>query len=180
MRVAVAGSDRRVGTTTTAMNLVCWINAHGGKACYLEANSNNHLAHIIHLFEPEKIGNAYRLEGIDLYMTEELNQKYNVIVLDCGVLSELHIQKNFVAANIRLLCGSAMPYELARFYQAIERCKNLPVQSLGLFVPHDLKSYMLETIDPHIIFGESSHKMFNSFNNDDLYQNLLAEYITLL
>ena len=180
LRIAVAGSDRRVGTTTTAMNLVCWINAHGGTACYVEANSNNHLAHIIHLLEPKKIGNAYNLEGHDLHITEELNNKYNVIVLDCGVLSEPRIQENFTSADIRLLCGSAMPYELARFYRAIERCENLPVQSLGLFVPHDLKSYMLETIDPHIIFGEPSREMFNSINNGDLYQKLLTEYIALL
>ncbi|MEK4039425.1 hypothetical protein MHH49_18050 [Paenibacillus sp. FSL F4-0122] len=179
LRVAIAGSDRRVGTTITAMNLVCWINAHGGSACYVEANANYHLAHIIHLFEPEKLGNAYNLEGNDLYITEELNQKYNVIVLDCGVLSEPRIQENFIAADIRLLCGSAMPYDLARFYRAIERCKNLSVQSLGLFVPHDLKSYMLETIDSRIIFSESSHNLFDPFANATFYQKLFEALITI-
>lgn len=122
LRVAVAGSDRRVGTTITAMNLVCWINAHGGSACYVEANTNNHLAHIIHLYEPEKTGNAYKLEGNDLYMTEELDLDYNIIVMDCGVLGD-HIQENFSTADIRLLCGSAMPYDLAQFYRAKGRCK---------------------------------------------------------
>jgi hypothetical protein len=172
LRVAVAGSDRRVGTTITAMNMVCWVNAHGGRACYVEANSNNHLAHIIHLFEPDKTGNAYRLEGNDLYMTEELSQEYNVIVLDCGVLGE-RIQESFSSADIRILCGSAMPYDLARFYRAIEQCKDLSIQSLGVFVPHDLRSYMLEAIDSCIIFGEFSHGLFNSSNNDELYKQLL-------
>lgn len=162
LRVAVAGSDRRVGTTITAMNLVCWINAHGGRACYVEANSNNHLAHIIHLFEPVKTGNAYRLEGNDLYMTEELSQKYNVIVMDCGVLGE-RIQESFSAADIRLLCGSALPYDLAQFYRAIERCKALSVQSIGLFVSHDLQPYLIKMIDP-CIFSEQ----------------ILMNYLTLL
>lgn len=179
LRVAVAGSDRRVGTTITAMNLVCWINAHGGKACYVEANSNNHLAHIIHLFKPEKIGNAYKLEGNDLYITEELNRDYNVIVMDYGVLGD-HIQECFSLANIRLLCGSAMPYDLARFYRAIERCRNLTIQSLGLFVPHDLKTYILETVDPRIIFRDFSHELFDSFVNGALYQKLLEAHFTLL
>jgi len=30
IRIVIAGSDRRVGVTTTAMNLVFWIQAHGG------------------------------------------------------------------------------------------------------------------------------------------------------
>lgn len=176
LRIAVAGSDRRIGTTTTAMNLVCWINAHGGTACYVEANANNHLAHIIHLFEPEKTGNAYILEGNELYMTGDLNRNYNVIVMDCGVLGE-RIQESFLAADIRLLCGSAMPYELSRFYRALERCKNLSVQSLGLFVPQDLKPYMLETIDPYIVFGDSSHYLFDSLTNSSLYMTLLKSHI---
>lgn len=176
LRVAVAGSDRRVGTTITAMNLVCWINAHGGTACYVQANSNNHLAHIIHLFEPEKTGNAYRLRDNDLYMIKDLNRNYNVIVMDCGVLGE-RIQEDFSLADIRLLCGSAMPYELPRFYRALERCKNLSVQSLGLFVPQDLKPYMLETIDPYIVFGDSSHYLFDSLANNSLYMTLLKSHI---
>ncbi|MGV2881740.1 hypothetical protein [Paenibacillus taichungensis] len=179
LKVAFAGSDRRVGTTISAMNLVCWINAHGGTACYVEANTNNHLAHIIHLYEPEKIGNAYRLENNDLYLTQELNRDYNIIVMDCGVLGG-QIQESFSSADIRLICGSAMPYDLARFYRAIERCKNLSVQSLGLFVPHDLRNYMHETIDTEIIFAESSNALFNSVTNDDLYQILLKNYILKL
>ncbi|WP_232229249.1 hypothetical protein [Paenibacillus zanthoxyli] len=53
------------------MNLVFWIQAHGGSACYLEANTSKHLAHIIHLFDPEKVGNAYAMEGADFYLTPE-------------------------------------------------------------------------------------------------------------
>ncbi|MGW8956305.1 hypothetical protein [Paenibacillus sp. NPDC055715] len=111
-------------------------------------------------------------------MTEELNHAYNVIVMDCGVLGEQRIQERFAASDIRLLCGSAMPYELARFYRAIERCKNLSVQSLGLFVPNNLKSYVLETIDSNILFGESSHNLFNPHINDEVYRKLLETQIT--
>ncbi|OME10776.1 hypothetical protein BSK60_23765 [Paenibacillus odorifer] len=180
LRIAVAGSDRRVGTTTTAMNLVCWINAHGGTACYVEGNTNNHLAQIIHLYEPEKKGNSYTLKGNDLYITDELNRDYNVIVMDCGVLSEQPLQEKFTTADIRLLCGSTMPYDLARFYRAIERCKNSPLQSLGLFTPEDLKSYMLQNVDPCITFAESSHGLFDPFTNGGLYQQLLRTHIIKL
>ncbi|WP_342415484.1 hypothetical protein NST83_20490 [Paenibacillus sp. FSL R10-2782] len=177
VKIAVAGCDRRVGVTTTAMNLVCWINAHGGKACYVEANTNNHLAHIIHLFEPEKMGNAYVLENNDFYMTRELNRNYNVIVLDCGVLTEQRLQDDFASANIRLLCGSSMPYELAGFYRAVERCKDLSIQPLGLFVPDDIRNYLTQTIDRNIIFADHSHELFDSQINGELYKMLLHNHL---
>ncbi|WP_241674478.1 hypothetical protein [Paenibacillus luteus] len=175
--IAVAGCDRRVGVTTTAMNLVCWINAHGGTACYVEANTNNHLAHIIQLFEPEKTGNAYTLAGSDFYMTKELNHDYNFIVLDCGVLGEQRIQEDFKSANLRILCGSAMPYELVNLYRAIQRCNPLSVQPIGLFVPENLKNYLINNIRHDILFGENSHDLFNITTNNNLHETLLQTSI---
>ncbi|MNW42753.1 hypothetical protein D3C74_199340 [compost metagenome] len=178
LKIAIAGCDRRVGVTTTAMNFVCWINAHGGNACYVEANSNNHLAHVIHLFDPEKTGNAYVLEGNDLYLTRELNKDYNVIVLDCGVLGEQRLQDDFTSAHLRLLCGSAMPYELARFYRALERCSKFPTQPIGLFVPEDIQPYLIETISRDILFGDNSHDLFNANINGKLFESLLQSYLS--
>lgn len=177
LKIAIAGCDRRTGVTTTAMNLVCWVNAHGGTACYVEANSNNHLAHIIHLFEPQKVGNAYILEDNELYMTKELNSDYNVIVLDCGILNENRIQDDFLLSDIRLLCGSAMPYELARYYRTIERCKDLSIQPLGLFVPNDIKAYLTQTIDKNILFANDSHELFEPHVNSELYKKLLQKHL---
>lgn len=112
-------------------------------------------------------------------MTQELNRDYNVIVLDCGVLGEQQLQENFISADLRLLCGSAMPYELARFYRTIERCNSFDVQPLGLFVPVNLKSYMLETIDSNILFGESSHDLFDSYINHKVYHQLLQTQLSI-
>jgi hypothetical protein len=142
----------------------------------VEANPNNHLAHIVHLFDPEKVGNAYILDENDFYMTKELNRDYNVIVLDCGVLGEKHLQDDFISADLRVLCGSAMPYELAGFYKAIERCKHLTIQPLGLFVPHDIKPYVKGVINKNIEFVENSHDLFHSYDNH-IFTNLLNAHI---
>jgi len=176
VRIAIAGSDRRTGVTTTAMNLVYWINAHGGSACYLEANTSNHLAHIIQLFDPVKSGNAYVLENADFYITPELNQDYNFIVTDCGVLDQSKPQSNFEKADVRLLCGSAMPYELPIFYRAMERYKNHLIYPIGLFVPDDLKSYLQNSLNQNILFGECSHDLFDAAANCQLYYQLLMSY----
>ncbi|MOA50786.1 hypothetical protein D3C78_1738540 [compost metagenome] len=70
-----------------------------------------------------------------------------------------------------------MPYELARFYRAIERCNGLLIQPLGLFVPDDIKPYLIENINSDILFGDSSHDLFNSIGNSSLFQIMLEEYI---
>ncbi|MGG4220603.1 hypothetical protein ABEW32_20575 [Paenibacillus jamilae] len=177
LRIAVAGSDRRVGTTTTAMNLVSWINRHGGKACYVESNTHYHLPHIIQLFQPQKSGNAYVLEGSDFYLTSELNGEYNFVVLDCGVLHASTIQEPFKAADIRLLCGSALPYELVTYYKVLERCKGLDVQALGMFVPESLKPYLVEQINSDMLFMEPSHDLFDTDHNYAAYLKVLDSYI---
>ncbi|MBW4085269.1 hypothetical protein HYD27_28515 [Paenibacillus sp. S150] len=177
--IAIAGCDRRVGVTTTTFNLALWINIHGGTACYLEENTSKHLAHIIQLFQPDKKENAYVIENIDFYLTPELNHTYNFIVVDCGTLSERALQETFVHADVRLLCGSAMPYDLPVFYRAMERCKPLSVQALGLFVPDDLKPYLVQTINQDILFGNSSHDLFDPKTNGLLYKQLLQTYLKL-
>lgn len=177
IRIAVAGSDRRSGVTTTAMNLVYWINEHGGSACYLEENPSKHLAHILQLFSPEQEGHAYVLQGADFYLTPEFRQDYHFIVIDCGVLGDPIIQNSFSNADVRLLCGSAMPYELPVFYRALERCKNSPVNAVGMFVPESLKSYLPQLINQHILFAKSSHDLFDSKANAQFYYEVFKEYI---
>ncbi|MDN8588145.1 hypothetical protein Q0V21_05100 [Paenibacillus sp. 11B] len=175
--IAIAGCDRRVGVTTTAFNLVCWINAHGGTACYVEANSYNHLAHIVQLFKPEQSGNAYVIEDSDFYFTNELNRDYNFIIVDCGIIREKIVQEDFRHADIRLLCSSAMPYELVEFYRVLERCKDLSVKALGIFVPENIKPYLSKTISPDIIYCNRTHDLFDAYTNGDIFKILLNSEI---
>lgn len=175
--IAIAGCDRRVGVTTTAFNLSCWINAHGGTACYLEANTSKHLAHIIQLFKPDKRGNAYVMNQIDFYLTPELNQPYNFIVIDCGTLGDRTFQESFINADLRLLCGSAMPYELPVFYKTMDRCKELSTQALGLFAPEDLKPYLVQSISKDIVFGSNSHDLFDPKVNGHFHKKVLEVFI---
>ncbi|MDU5947451.1 hypothetical protein P4H94_26865 [Paenibacillus macerans] len=175
IRIAIAGSDRRVGVTTTAMNLMCWINHHGGSACYVEANVSKHLAHIVQLFQAEQEWNAYVIEGNDLYFTNELTREYNFIVIDCGVLSERILPETFVNSDIRILCGSAMPYELPVFYRAMQRCKEIEIHPLALCVPKNIRPYV-ESMNNNLMFGENSHDLFDDKINASVYLKLLSKY----
>lgn len=177
IRIAVAGCQRRVGVTTTAVNLAHWIQAHGGTACYLESNLNKHLSYIIKLYAEQPEGNHYTIGDVDYYFTDELDKTYNFVVTDCGVLDEPP-QASFTEASLRLLCGSAMPYELVHMQNAMKRCKGWTIQALGMYVPLDIRELMQQAISDDILFVDPSHELFDGSANSDLNKRLVNSYIT--
>lgn len=177
IRIATAGCQRRVGVTTTAINLAHWIQAHGGTACYLENNLNKHLAYIVKLYADQPEGNHYTIGDVDYYFTHELDKTYNFIITDCGELDEPP-QVSFVGADLRLLCGSAMPYELAYMQNAVKRCKGMMVQALGMYVPLDIRELVQDAIGDDMLFADPSHELFNGSANGDLNKRLVKRYIT--
>lgn len=177
VRVAVAGCQRRVGTTTTAANLAHWIQAHGGTVCYLENNLNKHLAYVLKLYADRPQGNHYEIGGVDYYFTDELDKEYNFIITDCGELAAPP-QVVFTEADLRLLCGSAMPYELSHLQDAVARCRGMKVSTLGLYVPMDIRQLVREAISPDILFADPSHSLFDSAANGELNRALIAAYIS--
>ncbi len=177
IRIAVAGCQRRVGVTTTAANLAHWIQAHGGTACYLESNLNKHLAYIIKLYGEQPEGNHYTIGGVDYYFTNEFDQPYNFIITDCGELDEPP-QASFAEAGLRLLCGSAMPYELVYMQNALTRCKGMKAQALGMYVPLDIRELIQKAVNDEILFVDPSHELFDGSANSDLNKKLVSSYIT--
>lgn len=176
VRIAIAGSQRRVGTTTTAANLAHWITEHDGTACYLESNEHRHLAYILKLYAGEPTGNHYEIGGVDYYFTDEPDKAYNFIVTDCGELGP-EPQTTFKEADLRLLCGSAMPYELMELQSAVDRCKNYPVTALGTAVPEDIRDLLRDVIGTELRFLAPSRFLFDSVANGDIAAELLQKYM---
>ncbi len=163
--------------TTTAINLAHWIQAHGGTVCYLESNLNKHLAYILKLYGDRPEGNHYVIGGVDYYFTNEIDGTYNFIITDCGVLEDTP-QLSFVEAHLRLLCGSAMPYELVQLQNAVKRCVGIAIQALGMFVPLDLRELVQNSIGGDMLFADPSHELFDGSANASLNKKLAAGYIT--
>jgi len=176
IRIAISGCQRRVGVTTTAINLAHWIKNHGGTACYLESNLNKHLAYIVKLYADQPEDNHYTISGVDYYFTNELDRPYNFIITDCGELDEPP-QASFAEADLRLLCGSAMPYELVYLQNAMNRCKGMTVQTLGMCVPLDIRELIQHAISNDILFVDPSHELFDVNANGNLNKKLVSNYI---
>lgn len=175
IKIAVAGSQRRSGVTVTAFNLAAWLTARGAEVCYVEMNTNRHLQIILNIYDAQKDGEHYTVDGIDCYLTNELDRDYEFIVYDCGVLNTP--ASCFRNADVRLLCGSVLPYELSELHRALAACEGMKVNTAALCVPEEMKDYCRELFGEDIAFAGASHDLFASNANGQLYRPLVQGYI---
>ncbi len=175
VKIAAAGTQRRCGTTVTAMNLAYWLAARGADVCYVECNMNRHLRVILNLFAAEAEKEHYKLEDIDCYVTDVLDRDYDFIVYDCGVADGTSTV--FHNADKRILCGSALPYELTKFNQALKLCGKLEVVPVAVAVPDEMKDYCTTLLGDKLLIAESSHSLFANNTNGHIYRPLVMEYI---
>lgn len=174
VKIAVAGTQRRSGVTVTAFNLATWLIARGASACYVEANTNRHLNWIINVYDVEKDGEAYPIGGIDCYFTNELDKDYSFIIYDCGEIKEPSVI--FREADIRLLCGSILPYETKDYLQVLNTCKDMEIYKMGLCVSEPLQEFCMESLSSDILIAEASHDLFENNINGHIYQRITESY----
>ena len=174
IRIAVAGAQRRCGTTVTAMNLAFWLSAQGAKVCYAETNTNRHLRMILKICGAEPEGNHDTYNGVDFIFSDELDGDYDFIIYDCGELKA--VTDVFRIGDKRLLCGSALPYELTAFKRAISLCRELTVQPVAVAVPDEMKAYCTSLLGIELLFAECSHTLFDEKANSELYNEMIREF----
>lgn len=174
VKIAVAGVQRRSGTTVTAFNLAYWLANNGASVCYVEENINRHLRLILRMYEATAVKDHYTTGGIDFYYTDDLDRKYNFIIYDCGALTV--ISDTFREADKRLICGGSLPYELAQYQRALSLCKGLSVLKIAVGVPDDMQEYCTNLLGTELHFAEPVHMLFNDKANETIYNEVTAEY----
>jgi hypothetical protein len=175
VRIAIAGTQRRSGVTVTAFNMATWLIARGASACYVEANTNRHLNWIVNIYDTEKEGEAYPVGGIDCYLTNEMDKDHNFIIYDCGEIKEA--PKVFKEADIRMLCGSILPYEAKDYLQVLNGFKGMDIHKMGLCVPKPLQEFCRESLSRDILIAEASHDLFENNINGHIYLPMVKRFI---
>lgn len=175
IKIAVAGTQRRCGTTVTAINLAFYLAAQGASVCYVEDNINRHLRMMLKIYEAKAVKEHYIVGGVDFYYSDDLDRSYHFIIYDCGALTVL--SENFKTADKRLLCGAALPYELPPFQRALSLCGDLPMMKLAVGVPEEMKAYCTEQFGADLRFAEPSYSLFNEKANASIYSEVVKEYI---
>ncbi len=176
VKIAVAGSQRRSGVTVTAFNMAAWLAARGAEVCYVEMNTNRHLQMILNTYDAQKDGEHYTVDGIDCYLTNELDRDYDFIIYDCGVMNTP--TSCFKSADIRLLCGCVLPYEMAELHRALAACGGMKVSAAALCVPEEIRDYCRELFGEDIAFADASHNLFANNVNGQICRSLVQAYIS--
>lgn len=83
IRIAVVGSQPRVGVTTAAISLCHWLQCVGAMACYVEDNESRVLPIFARSYCMDQDGYSWRFEGVQ-YRRWEPDTPVNFIVRDMG------------------------------------------------------------------------------------------------
>jgi hypothetical protein len=176
IRIAVAGAQRRSGVTVTAFNFAAWLVARGAEVCYVEMNTNRHLNMLIHVYDVHNNGEHYTIDGIDCYLTNELDHDYNFIIYDCGEMQTPTTM--FKNSDIRLLCGSILPHEIPDFHKVLSACGGLKLNKIGLCVPKEYQDYCVSLFGEEMQIADASHDLFSDNVNGHIYHPLIQDFIT--
>jgi len=83
----------------------------------------------------------------------------------------------FREADVRLLCGSILPYEVPVFHKALSACGGLSYTKIGLCVPQEFQEYCVSLFGKDIQIAEASHDLFANNVNGHIYRPPMQEYI---
>ncbi len=175
IKIAVAGTQRRSGVTVTAFNMATWLAARGADVCYMEMNTTRSLQMILNIYDAERMGEHYSLDGLDCYLTNEPDRDYQFIICDCGEMQTP--QTVFREADIRILCGSILPYEIPAFHKVFQVCGRMKLTKIGLCVPQEFQEYCVSLFGEDIQIADASHDLFSDNANGHIYRRLVQEYI---
>lgn len=183
IKIVVAGVMHRIGTTTTAMNLANYLAGIGAKVCYVENNTSGHLRAIA-MFYDELVdkGNYYKFKGVRYYNHQRIDQAYDFIVHDLGVLTYNNIQL-FRKNCINILCCGCKPYELRELYYIGELVIDI---NIGILISNKANrakekiENLLNDLNDKYYYLENSTDLFNNAINNDIFYEILKEYIEII
>lgn len=128
LRIAVVGSQSRIGTTTAALQLTSWLNQQEARcAAYLEYNRSGYTASLQALCRCEtedRHMQSVRYQNMDLYQNPEriseiLQRGYRYLVYDYGALHTVRDRASLYEKDHILLVAGAKPGELEQATEAI-------------------------------------------------------------
>ncbi len=167
--IGFIGSDRRVGTTTTAINMAYWLKSNGAKVCYIKANKNDDLFTYMKVDELEAVDNVIVIEDIDfiLNLNIDIDKDYNFIIYDIDDSYKYLIDN--LDETIILVDGS-----LQKLKNYVQFTNSVKGENTVLSLPYEKHTY---STDMNITELEYCNSWFNKDKNMHIWENIVKDYI---
>jgi len=177
VKIGIIGATRRVGVTTFALGLANFIKNHGGTACYVAINTNQHLNSIADAYDFDTEEDYYTWSAIDFYENILPKHDYNFIISDFGDIKREAVKK-YKESDIHLFCGASdKQFEIAEFADKLKSVKSVKPRILTYAPNHEYKQLFNSAVtdDPAVV--EPVRNMLDYKTNGTVFKEIVKEYI---
>ena len=177
--IIITGASTKVGTTTMAINLCNYLSSIGARACYVEANANNHINELPKSYSDMTVKEDSIIYYEVKYLTLNSNSddEYNFVIYDMGVIEHKIINVIKHKCDVAILCATTKPYEIETYDKAINILDDANFYTIFSFVEEMAKS-KLSNKYREIFFPKYTPNPFDGEKNINIWEQILDKYIT--
>ena len=187
--IGVAGTGKRIGTTTQSLLILQYILLNGKKSCYLEMNDSQYVKQISNVYENifiDKKRKMVRYKNIDMYYDitgiediEKIDKEegYDYYVIDYGnALNENFPKTSFFEKNIKIIVTGSKPNEIILLDLFKENSLIKNVNYIFSFTKkdkqQDILNYMRENKEKTYFAAYSPDMFYYEYMNTPIYENI--------
>lgn len=178
IKIAVTGVTSRVGTTTMAINMANYLSNIGAKACYVEANENNHLRKLPEFYPGMTIKEDVILYNGVKYLSlhSECHDEFDFIIYDMGVVSNKIIGAIRNNCDAAVICLTGKPYETNDLENLEKLLDEKHISKIGSLVAESDKRKIEKQVG-NVQFSNYTPDYFDGDVNESIWNAVIEPFI---
>lgn len=172
VKIAVAGSQNRMGITTAALGLTAWLGSVGATVCYVERDGSGIISSLAEAYGMQPLNDGFQLENV-WYGERIPEEECQFAVIDYGTC------RTGEADLLLLVCGTR-PYELAYTMEFLQQYEERYAFVLCPFVEESLRMAYAEALcsERHkVLFLEYQPDCMDGSPNRKAFKEIIEKYI---
>lgn len=119
LRIAVAGTQERIGVTTQAFSFYHALRYLGFTPCILDTGQT-FITSLLDLYEDESTveGSVVQIREMDFASAVQVETGHNAFIYDCGILTDKNADE-YASCDLRYLCAGTKAWELPHLVQTV-------------------------------------------------------------
>ncbi|WP_242860310.1 AAA family ATPase [Desulfosporosinus sp. I2] len=180
LTIGVAGVDEKTGTTTTALNLACFLSRLGAKVSYVECDPFKQLNWLTSYnvnIEEENI----EYMGVHFHTVKDkvILTDYDFNVLDLGrILDSAQNMNAFKLSKTRVLTATVKSFESKTLAKVLDELKDKP-HLICSFTSEDERESIRNLVNnlDQVFFSANSPDFFAPSVNRKIWKNIMCDYL---